>query len=241
MLVTRCPNCLAKFRVSPDTLSARQGKVRCGSCMSVFNAFQTLTREPDPPIEAQREIQRSPAPAAAAPAALVSASLASASLTPASSPAHAPALAPAPTFTAQPAAAHVAASVAASMAAPAVTSIAAATPAFGFDVSVTSHALADLPTPAPTSVPAAALESAPASITASITITTPASADIPTSLFKQAEPKSNNHSSLVDSPPERTRGLIAATEQSMMVQAALSQHRHRLLLCVQNHFQQHCR
>jgi predicted Zn finger-like uncharacterized protein len=48
MLVARCPKCNAKFRVSPDALNARQGQVRCGECLNVFNAFQTLAREPDP-------------------------------------------------------------------------------------------------------------------------------------------------------------------------------------------------
>jgi predicted Zn finger-like uncharacterized protein len=49
MLVARCPNCNAKFRVLPETLNQRQGKVRCGECQNIFNAFQTLSREPDPP------------------------------------------------------------------------------------------------------------------------------------------------------------------------------------------------
>lgn len=76
MLVARCPNCSAKFRVTPDTLNARQGKVRCGECQNVFNAFQTLSREPDPPAQTAltatpatrlAEATSAPAPSAATP------------------------------------------------------------------------------------------------------------------------------------------------------------------------------
>jgi predicted Zn finger-like uncharacterized protein len=66
MLVARCPNCNAKFRVLPDTLNQRQGKVRCGECMHVFNAFQTLSREPDPP---PHTVAPPPAPSASTTAA----------------------------------------------------------------------------------------------------------------------------------------------------------------------------
>lgn len=42
MLLTRCPNCLARFRVPPDVLGLRQGLVRCGQCQYVFNAFDAI-------------------------------------------------------------------------------------------------------------------------------------------------------------------------------------------------------
>ncbi|MBI5752891.1 MAG: zinc-ribbon domain-containing protein [Hydrogenophilales bacterium] len=39
---TTCPSCHAVFRVKPDQLEAHAGKVRCGKCAYVFNAFETL-------------------------------------------------------------------------------------------------------------------------------------------------------------------------------------------------------
>lgn len=39
---TTCPSCHAVFRVTPEQLEARSGKVRCGKCAFVFNAFDTL-------------------------------------------------------------------------------------------------------------------------------------------------------------------------------------------------------
>ncbi len=48
-LYTRCPACDTTFRVSTDQLQASVGKVRCGQCQSVFDAFATLTA--DGPIQ----------------------------------------------------------------------------------------------------------------------------------------------------------------------------------------------
>ncbi|WP_200385516.1 zinc-ribbon domain-containing protein, partial [Rhodocyclus tenuis] len=42
---TRCPACATTFRVTPEQLKARAGKVRCGQCDSVFNALDTLIDE----------------------------------------------------------------------------------------------------------------------------------------------------------------------------------------------------
>ncbi len=41
-MLTRCPNCETTFRVTPEQLKARHGKVRCGECQEVFNALDTL-------------------------------------------------------------------------------------------------------------------------------------------------------------------------------------------------------
>ena len=41
-MLTRCPNCETTFRVTPEQLKARQGRVRCGECQEVFNALDTL-------------------------------------------------------------------------------------------------------------------------------------------------------------------------------------------------------
>ena len=45
MMLTRCPGCATTFRVTPEQLKARQGKVRCGKCQAVFNALETLDEE----------------------------------------------------------------------------------------------------------------------------------------------------------------------------------------------------
>ncbi|MBL8524413.1 MAG: zinc-ribbon and DUF3426 domain-containing protein [Betaproteobacteria bacterium] len=47
MLLTTCPNCAAQFKVQPEQLNVRQGRVMCGRCRQVFNAFQSLTRISD--------------------------------------------------------------------------------------------------------------------------------------------------------------------------------------------------
>jgi predicted Zn finger-like uncharacterized protein len=44
MLLTTCPNCSAQFKVQPEQLNVRQGRVMCGRCRGVFNAFQSLKR-----------------------------------------------------------------------------------------------------------------------------------------------------------------------------------------------------
>ncbi|MEZ5615827.1 MAG: DUF3426 domain-containing protein [Rhodocyclaceae bacterium] len=67
MMLTRCPACGTAFRVTPEQIKARAGKVRCGHCNAVFNALETLedaapsaetVETPSPPAETAR-----PAPA----------------------------------------------------------------------------------------------------------------------------------------------------------------------------------
>lgn len=61
MMFTRCPSCSTAFRVTPEQLKARAGKVRCGHCNAVFNALDTLEDElPAAPTTAE------PIPATAA-------------------------------------------------------------------------------------------------------------------------------------------------------------------------------
>ena len=48
-MVTSCPACTTTFRVSPEQLSQRQGKVRCGKCSGVFDAFKSLATLADEP------------------------------------------------------------------------------------------------------------------------------------------------------------------------------------------------
>jgi predicted Zn finger-like uncharacterized protein len=56
-VLTRCPRCETTFRVTPDQLKARHGRVRCGHCQNVFNALDTL-------IEASPHPAVTPAPKA---------------------------------------------------------------------------------------------------------------------------------------------------------------------------------
>jgi predicted Zn finger-like uncharacterized protein len=44
---TCCPSCQTIFRVSPEQLQLRAGKVRCGKCRAVFNAIDRLLDEND--------------------------------------------------------------------------------------------------------------------------------------------------------------------------------------------------
>lgn len=46
MMLTRCPTCSTAFRVTPEQLKARAGKVRCGHCKAVFNALESLQDTP---------------------------------------------------------------------------------------------------------------------------------------------------------------------------------------------------
>ncbi len=48
---THCPDCSTRFDVTPAQLNARNGKVRCGVCATVFNAFDhVVAEEPDFPV-----------------------------------------------------------------------------------------------------------------------------------------------------------------------------------------------
>ncbi|MBK7846545.1 MAG: zinc-ribbon domain-containing protein [Zoogloea sp.] len=45
MILARCPACSTTFRVRPEQLRARQGRVRCGQCNHAFNALEALVDE----------------------------------------------------------------------------------------------------------------------------------------------------------------------------------------------------
>ena len=45
---TFCPDCQVTFRITPEQLKARAGRVRCGQCQSVFNALDSLLDESSP-------------------------------------------------------------------------------------------------------------------------------------------------------------------------------------------------
>ena len=46
-MVTQCPHCSTLFRVTPQQLQVRHGRVRCGRCLNVFDGFQSLGTEPE--------------------------------------------------------------------------------------------------------------------------------------------------------------------------------------------------
>lgn len=48
MLTTVCTACQTAFRITPEQLKLREGRVRCGRCETVFNALATLTQQPAP-------------------------------------------------------------------------------------------------------------------------------------------------------------------------------------------------
>lgn len=58
---TRCPHCHTLFSVSTEQLKTYAGRVRCGNCRQVFNAFDSLNQ---PVVETQRipALQRRPTP-----------------------------------------------------------------------------------------------------------------------------------------------------------------------------------
>ncbi|MEQ1517705.1 MAG: zinc-ribbon and DUF3426 domain-containing protein, partial [Usitatibacteraceae bacterium] len=59
MLLTICPGCSAQFKVLPEQLNVRQGRVMCGRCRHVFNAFQSLSRVEEPIEEDAEFLQES--------------------------------------------------------------------------------------------------------------------------------------------------------------------------------------
>ncbi len=63
MLNTRCPHCGTTFRVKPEQLRARNGRVRCGHCQAPFNALAALIEGQlvdSEALEAATEVQTPP-------------------------------------------------------------------------------------------------------------------------------------------------------------------------------------
>jgi predicted Zn finger-like uncharacterized protein len=44
-MLTQCPTCSTTFRVTPEQIKIRAGRVRCGQCQHAFNAIDTLIEE----------------------------------------------------------------------------------------------------------------------------------------------------------------------------------------------------
>ncbi len=67
-MITRCPGCGTAFRVTPDQLAAREGKVRCGRCAAVFDAWERMQDSvAEPPPREEERLEADGAPAAAEP------------------------------------------------------------------------------------------------------------------------------------------------------------------------------
>lgn len=65
-LATRCPLCRSLFRVTPEELHVRSGKVRCGKCNAVFDGLAQLLPESQRRIAEESAAAESPVPDAAA-------------------------------------------------------------------------------------------------------------------------------------------------------------------------------
>ncbi len=59
-MITRCPECATAFRVTAEQLAARQGRVRCGHCATIFDAAAAL--EPEREQTGSNEQVESPTP-----------------------------------------------------------------------------------------------------------------------------------------------------------------------------------
>lgn len=71
-MITRCPKCGTAFRISDALLKSAKGVVRCGSCLSVFNARDHLepgrtSVSPPPRPENARPARQTPPPPAPPP------------------------------------------------------------------------------------------------------------------------------------------------------------------------------
>ena len=64
---TRCPACSTVFRVTSDQLRAKAGKVRCGYCQGIFNAFDQLVDETTQAEVIQPVVETRPGPVTTPP------------------------------------------------------------------------------------------------------------------------------------------------------------------------------
>ncbi|WP_409525229.1 DUF3426 domain-containing protein [Nitrincola sp. MINF-07-Sa-05] len=46
-VITQCPNCEERFKVTPGQLKLAHGKVRCGECLTIFDALACAEDKPD--------------------------------------------------------------------------------------------------------------------------------------------------------------------------------------------------
>lgn len=62
-MLTRCTACSTTFRVTPEQLKARLGRVRCGQCQTVFNALDSLVEEAPLVVAGVETLPDTPLPA----------------------------------------------------------------------------------------------------------------------------------------------------------------------------------
>lgn len=62
-LVTRCPSCTTAFRATPEQLSAREGRVRCGKCATVFDGIKALVEQGNEAVSPEQSSQPEALPA----------------------------------------------------------------------------------------------------------------------------------------------------------------------------------
>ncbi|MDQ7076046.1 MAG: DUF3426 domain-containing protein [Gammaproteobacteria bacterium] len=55
-MFVRCSSCHTLFRITLDQLEAAEGRVRCGSCLTVFDAHETLQVFDDEPTQKSAEV-----------------------------------------------------------------------------------------------------------------------------------------------------------------------------------------
>ncbi len=59
-IVTECPACTTRFQVTPGQLKIARGKVRCGSCLEVFNAEVYRCDDLSSPMETPEQSHKDP-------------------------------------------------------------------------------------------------------------------------------------------------------------------------------------
>src|SRR5690554_7535346 len=58
LLVTQCPHCQTRFRLTPEQLGVAGGHVRCGACLEDFHAADAAAAlQPDTPAPAMDTAQ----------------------------------------------------------------------------------------------------------------------------------------------------------------------------------------
>lgn len=61
-LQTQCPHCQTRFRVTEEQFEVAKGRVRCGSCMQIFNALENRIEELKPVVTTPPEPVINPDP-----------------------------------------------------------------------------------------------------------------------------------------------------------------------------------
>ena len=67
-LITECPSCRTRFRVTEEQLAVADGRVRCGACLAVFDGREGEVRDDEAaiagdPVDVLLEIERTEEPA----------------------------------------------------------------------------------------------------------------------------------------------------------------------------------